>query len=317
MISEISVLCKYWGNLTGGVKTSCYLIEKIGYNRKYEFKTLKKNGFWSLINLWLKVFFDKNIFYCFDHYAVFPILFGKRVVFYYHGNFDGCFTLSKGLKYAVFYLCYKLIVRHAEIILLCSEFSKGFVKSTKTQPIVVYPFFTYEHTVLPVRRELDLSQNVRFLMVGAVDRRKYKFLFNYIENVNVCLDIIGRVTDNIDLKKYQTNECVQFLGFQDNINFSNYDVLLMLSDAENVPSAIVEAVRSGLFVMSRNVGGVSELLNDSVGMIMSDSAIIDVLEGRNLASVQFDNQNYKFLSARKFEKIGITAVKSALLEGTK
>lgn len=79
----------------------------------------------------------------------------------------------------------------------------------------------------------------------------------------------------------------RFLGYVDNHEIStlykDYDVdyFINLSDSEGIPVSIMEAMSMGIPCISRNVGGMKEIINDSTGLLLKEK--LDKYELNRLA----------------------------------
>lgn len=84
-----------------------------------------------------------------------------------------------------------------------------------------------------------------------------------------------------DLKKYAEKKLSKnsfvFLGNISNdkilqlYNEINPTFFINLSDSEGIPVSMMEALSLGIPIIARNVGGVAEIVNDNVGLLLNDS----------------------------------------------
>ena len=58
------------------------------------------------------------------------------------------------------------------------------------------------------------------------------------------------------------------LKFSNRLGAVSYTHLVLPSEWENMPCVIIEAMSSGLPVVSTNVGGIPEIINDEVGVLV-------------------------------------------------
>lgn len=90
------------------------------------------------------------------------------------------------------------------------------------------------------------------------------------------LDIVGdgpmRYEYEVMVKRLGLNTVVRFHGFkpkQDVAEFMrNSDIFVLPSLWENLPCVIIEAMASGLPIVATNVGGIPEIVNDEVGVLV-------------------------------------------------
>jgi glycosyltransferase involved in cell wall biosynthesis len=140
------------------------------------------------------------------------------------------------------------------------------------------------------RKSSTLGEALRVVFVATdlADRNKnLEDVIKVIERINqlstdisreIHLTTVGANAPSKD-KKWQNN-----LGVISNSRkladvLSDMDVLISFSTAENLPNVIGEAMASGLVVVARNVGGISELVQDGVTglLVNSEEELIDAL----------------------------------------
>jgi glycosyltransferase involved in cell wall biosynthesis len=301
-------VCKSFGNLTGGTKSSSYLFSMLGSEvactrsdkmfpgMKYYF------GFLKILGV---VAFKRNTqFFCFDHYALIPILFNRSVIFWSHSNYvseDRNLSVKEKLLRFIFQIIYK----RARRVVGCSKFIQSEIVRHRTECELVYPIFQVQDNYPQVKKDAMLSSKSRYLMVGNVDDRKYRFLLrdSIVSLKNIT--IIGSVV-SAQIALSLKNKGADVLGFQPSIDYSKYDALLVASDLENVPAVIPEAISHGLPVVTRQVGGVQELLDDKKhGLILEDKLVDSLLNGAINLGFKFDNTDYKFGDKVKLREIAV------------
>lgn len=117
-------------------------------------------------------------------------------------------------------------------------------------------------------------------------------------------------------------QCANNLALADNIQWKGLcayeevasamisaDVLIHFSDYENLPCVISEALCAGLFVISTQVGGISELVSTSNGVLVQKGDVVALTEAmRNYlskTSVQAQHaSNEQFRAAFNYTRIG-------------
>src|SRR5690606_19053156 len=76
------------------------------------------------------------------------------------------------------------------------------------------------------------------------------------------------------------------IGVKSFLNSSKLDVMINTSESEGVPVSIMEAMYYGIPAIAPSVGGISELVNETNGILMSENP--DVQEIANaLANIEF------------------------------
>ena len=117
--------------------------------------------------------------------------------------------------------------------------------------------------------------NLRILMAGNIDQRKYAKaveLFKIIEEINsegIRVDIFGNVNDLRIEKKLKAFNFVHCKGFIDELRYNEYDLYLNTSLIENLSLAVVDAIANKTPVISFEVGGIREIINETNGRIIS------------------------------------------------
>ena len=242
--------------------------------------------------------FDNSLYFCSDQMAIIPILLNKKVLFYSHHNYYEKMYLS--IKERLLKKIIIRIIQKSFIVISSSDFNKSFVQKYRKENVqVIYPYFKCPAGFNLVKnKNYDLrnsSNKLKLLMIGVVDYRKYRFLLNKKLSDNISITIIGKKIDNTitgELSKYKNVSC---LGYVKDINFQDYDMLLNLSINDNVPAVMPEAISSGIPVISRNVGGSSELISSNTGIILEDKQMIQFLKNGFLdLDFSFNNCDYKF-----------------------
>jgi glycosyltransferase involved in cell wall biosynthesis len=124
----------------------------------------------------------------------------------------------------------------------------------------------------------DIFPNVHFLLVGDGPHKR----------------VIEKLVDNLGLSEHVT-----FTGFVDNVTeiYSITDVAILSSWSEGVPQSVLQAMASGVPVVSTKVGGVPEIVMDgATGLLISPGDydalaknIISLLKNPQLALNLSDN----------------------------
>lgn len=131
------------------------------------------------------------------------------------------------------------------------------------------------------------DKRIRLVTVGSVSLRKGQRLILEalcklpLELRNrYYLEIIGEGPDMEYCKKivaeYGMSNTVVFVGSIPNIDVYKYlandDVFVLMSNNEGLPISIIEALRSGLAILSTNVSGIPELVTNNNGVLVEATA---------------------------------------------
>lgn len=116
--------------------------------------------------------------------------------------------------------------------------------------------------IKPVKR-LDL-------IIDVLSEVPYDYYWIHIGSGETEKEVIKYATEKLPPNKFE------FLGFVSNDKildvYKQYDAdfFINLSDSEGLPVSIMEAMSFGIPVIARNVGGVSEIVNSSNGLLLNE-----------------------------------------------
>jgi glycosyltransferase involved in cell wall biosynthesis len=149
-----------------------------------------------------------------------------------------------------------------------------------------------------------IKPRFRFLHVSSLDQRQKNvegiinaFKKVYKENPLTELYIVGNGENRKHLEELcgqSLNRSVFFLGqkFDSTLaeEFCEADALVMFSNYENLPVVILEALCCGLPVLSSNVGGISEYITDSNGLLIKPKDEAALIE--SMIKISKENKKY-------------------------
>lgn len=195
-------------------------------------------------------------------------------------------------------------------VIFVSKKSATFNKSTEYDTDFVHNGIPdlVNFNLKPVQKDM-----INFVCVGSINYNKGQDVI--IEAINFLSSdlrerckfyFIGDGPQLPELKRtvnnYKLNDIIFFLGLRKDVPdlLKNMDVLLLLSKTEGLPLSIIEGLRQGLYVISTDVGGVSEMIGDEFGKLVERDpkilcdVIVDVLneeviteESKQLARAHF------------------------------
>lgn len=246
-----------------------------------------RNGFKGLLNLFyhnlrsLKVFRLKYDYVCINEPRVFvyyllPLLFSGTKILYY-------VRINENLGFI-----HKLACVLSHRILLISSDSFNSFDSKLVQKY--FPKFRTVHTgfdlpCLPFKSEIHLEP-IKACFVGSYCKRKNQdFLIRalLLSKRNIEMHFFGPIHDLIyyeELKSLaDSDETVSFIFHEhvDNINevMVQFDLFLFSSLREGLPRVVVEALHSGLYVLTTLTDGVSDIItNDYLGRVVDTNDCI-------------------------------------------
>lgn len=131
----------------------------------------------------------------------------------------------------------------------------------------------------------------------------FEALDNFEEEVNIEWTHIGsgiqmNYLKSLVRKKMNKNLVVTFLGALDNIEIHRYyisntiDIFINTSKSEGIPVSIMEAIAYGIPVIATDVGGNSEIVNDSLGKILAqDPTAVEINKAiKSIVNLPIDEQ---------------------------
>lgn len=134
------------------------------------------------------------------------------------------------------------------------------------------------------------------------------------EGYNVNLILVGDGECNQLLKQYVSemnlNEYIEFTGIVDNVEYylSKADVFVLSSKYEGLPIAILEAMSSRLPIISTNVGGIKDIVNDN-GFLIKNNDVKDLVKHLKLLIndesliIKYSQRSYE--NVQKFDSVEI------------
>lgn len=196
-------------------------------------------------------------------------------------------------------LCYLFGVISRKVVLVSSSLSDLFPSFLQFKVKVVNTGFVANPSV-DVRA--PLFDGVRFVTVGSINNRKnqkevirlfeiisrnldkYATLDIYGDCDSGCEQYFNELKDIVVSNEY-LKERVCFRGFSEKITevLPSYDVFLFCSVREGLPRVLIEALMAGLFLVTRNVEGVSDIvINQSMGMVYDVISNFEAQQKKNV-----------------------------------
>jgi glycosyltransferase involved in cell wall biosynthesis len=172
--------------------------------------------------------------------------------------------------YRTLYICLLHIVYFfPDIIIHVSNYSMKEQKLFKNKAVCIRNGL--HDVVIDEKRE---KLPIRFLFLGRTDISKGIDIivnaFQKIPNNIASIDIVGTGTYDDRLMSINRTNII-YHGFQNDTDkyYQNCDVFILLSEYENCPFGIIDALRYGMPVITTGVGGISEMVFNNVnGLII-------------------------------------------------
>ena len=290
-ISLVIVTTHFGTNFSGGSTATCEIFSRF----QNEFETIyvvgtelgehplqkiifKKYRNWAQAIFLLLAFrnglfgSERFVFYGDFYNAFFLAILGLDFYFTYHDNWPEAAKINLTAKLnSVFYInIYHFIFKNAKLIFTVSEKKYHYVKKFTNKVQLVYNGFNHQKES---DIEVDDPHKYKILMVGNIDKRKYKLalkLFSLIgTKVNLHVDIYGHMIDRNLANKLSAFDFVTLKGFEKNISFGGYQLLLHTSIIENLPLVFCESIYHQIPILAFDVGGAHELIGNFNGALIA------------------------------------------------
>ncbi|WP_368887076.1 glycosyltransferase [Limosilactobacillus fermentum] len=133
-----------------------------------------------------------------------------------------------------------------------------------------------------VKENYENREELNYLHIGRFSSQKnHKLLIKAFEKVKrtipeAVLTLVGAGEEEAEIKQLVSSlhlqDSVHFIGLQDNVYpiLNQADVFVLSSTYEGMPMTIIEAMGTGLPVVSTNVGGISSMIEDHKEGLLTD-----------------------------------------------
>lgn len=126
------------------------------------------------------------------------------------------------------------------------------------------------------------KDKINIVCIGSMNGRKGQDIIidsvhfldkNTINRIHVYF--VGSGTKESELKesvtKYNLNDSFSFLGNRNDVDkiLTEMDILILPSISEGLPMTIIEALRQGLYILTTDTGGTSEMIGEGFGEIIT------------------------------------------------
>lgn len=211
----------------------------------------------------------ESIIYNDDHLAYLLWLSRRKYIITYHGNWPDLLFASasyffKGLYFIPMYMAGLL---GAKEVIHVSRYMLTKWRFLNHKSKLIYNA-TFKDS--PEVESVTLPRETSMLCLGNVITRKYANLLEMLNRGNTDLlkiHIYGTIVDQALADKLKRFPNVQLHGYSNSIPWHEHDVLGCFSKSENLPLSIVEALHHNLPVITTDVGGIKEVINETNGLI--------------------------------------------------
>ncbi len=320
--NEVTVVTTWYEGEKEITKTGQLKIIKLKSKRKYTYKSTPTEWIsWILLSKkFLSLYLKKNNFdYCFAHFAL-PCgevarFINKKFNIPYavisHGQDIPWFFPKQMFKFHVItYFWIKYICNKADKLILLTKSMKEnadrFLNKSKHKNIII-PNGCRTETFLPDYSKR--SKKFKILFIGRLVAQKDPFVF--LKAVKLAKD---NLKDNFEVKvlgdglllnkmkaftqKYKLNNIIEFKGWVNKeemlYEYQSSHIQVITSKAEAMSIAALEALSTGLFLISTPVSGNTDVIESNI-----NGDFIDFSDSKTLSIKIQDFYNKKFLKSYK------------------
>jgi glycosyltransferase involved in cell wall biosynthesis len=129
---------------------------------------------------------------------------------------------------------------------------------------------------------------------------------------NAKLFLLGKGEENYlatlktKINQLQIQDSVEFLGFRKNVSdfLEQSDLVLLFSKREGLPNVIIEAMGVGSVIITTNVGGIPEIIDDHKNGFLVPYGNIQIATNTINSVLQMSNSNSKLLRKNASDTVG-------------
>lgn len=239
---------------------------KLGFRRKTLYYTVEA----FILNEWIQ---KENIFHLHVHFAnpaatvglIHSWIDGTPYSITVHGPDEFYDTSINNLK---------LKFEEAQFLIAISHYTKSQILKIVRRDVTVIPL-GINLDQFPFK-EHPIKEPLRILSVGRLHPNKgFETLLNAVKDLNAIVTIVGDGPDREHLEKIKSPN-VQLVGAKNHQEvqrlYQENDLFVLASYAEGLPVVLMEAMASGLPVITTTVNAITELVeNGKTGLLVAPS----------------------------------------------
>jgi len=295
------------------------IFDKLNYNLKFyrSAKTIlinhfKQHGLPKIVHVHVPIKAGNLAIWIKRKYGVNYIL-SEHSSHYLINSTDSYFKKSIFYKTQV-----KRVFKHAELVTNVSQFVGEILKKTFSLKRV----FTIHNTVNTdeFNFQVKRQQNFTYIHVSSLKKQKNIIgLLNAFENLNKVrqdwnLILVGPSSDELETM-ISAKGLIQRVTLHGEVSYEevasimkNSHVFVLFSNHENFPCVIIEALCCGLPIISSNVAGIKEAVNEENGILIKPMKEDDLLTALLKIRSNYSHYNLKKISDDAIQKYNYKAI---------
>lgn len=207
----------------------------------------------------------------------------------------------KYLYQILLHLAYML----ADKIVHVSNYSEKEQKFCKSKAICIHNGIT----ISPYQRKYNLDLPIPFLFCSRVDKTKgIHIIVEAFKKIPPQLAVLHIVGSGDYMEELPSQDNIISYGFVKDVDsfYQREAVFIFLSEAENCPLSVLEAMNNGMPVLTSAVGGIPELVMDHYNGFFMLPTVEDVYNSimcivRNPSLISYLGSNSKCICREKFD----------------
>ena len=226
-------------------------------------------------------------------YELGKVNFSKKYIEFANKNVNKYIAVSKDT--ATFWVD-KVKLEEAKFEILYDYF-----EPLKTQPIE--DVFQYDGLKLVCVANIVPVKGLEFLLESCA---------SILNEKNAKLFLLGKgeanylATLKTKINQLQIQDSVEFLGFRNNVSdfLEQSDLVLLFSKREGLPNVIIEAMGVGSVIITTNVGGIPEIIDDNKNGFLVPYGDVKIATNTINSVLQMSKLNSKLLRKNAITTIG-------------
>ena len=213
-----------------------------------------------------------------------------KLVTQYHCNIE---DMVKG-KIANFFL--KKLAKNTNVNLVLNKNSEIYLKKISKKDSIIIPNFISKENFKKLSEGRVLNKNIkRVLYTGHLLKTKGcdEILEVAKKFLHIKFILVGNIKEEYRNKKKSSN--VEFLGElnQEEVfsELKKADLYLFPTYTEGFPNALLEAMSSGLPIITTSVGAIPDMIEDSGGIMVNVKSIRDIEIALEKLELEFEKRN--------------------------